>query len=102
MGLRYVLVEETSGFFGDTREMGMLDHLTIEPMTEEFILWRCLHDGPLCMANIEPSTNTPEDYAARKAIAIPLLSGEPPLPAAFVLCLEEILRVTQSVRSWVI
>ena len=34
-------------------------------------------------------------------IAIPLLSGDPPLPAAFVLCWEEMLRVTQSVRSWV-
>ena len=28
-------------------------NVVIEPMTDEFILWRCLHSGPLSSANID-------------------------------------------------
>lgn len=31
----------------------MREDVMIEPMTEEFLLWRCLHDGPLSQANID-------------------------------------------------
>ena len=31
----------------------MLENVVIEPMTEEFILWRCLHSGPLSPGTIE-------------------------------------------------
>jgi hypothetical protein len=30
----------------------MADNVTIEPMTEDFIVWRCLHDGPLSSNDI--------------------------------------------------
>lgn len=31
----------------------MIDDVVIEPMTEEFIVWRCLHDGPLSNQTID-------------------------------------------------
>ena len=31
----------------------MVEDVVVEPMTEEFILWRCLHDGPLSRETIE-------------------------------------------------
>ena len=31
----------------------MIEDIVIEPMTEEFILWRCLHSGPLSSATID-------------------------------------------------
>jgi GNAT superfamily N-acetyltransferase len=37
----------------------MEKEITIEPMTEDFILWRCLHSGPL-------SKQTMEQYPSRK------------------------------------
>ena len=38
----------------------MIDDVVVEPMTEEFILWRCLHDGPLSRDTIDqwPSAST--------------------------------------------
>lgn len=38
----------------------MIEDVVIEPMTEEFILWRCLHDGPLSCKTIDlwPETYT--------------------------------------------
>jgi len=30
----------------------MVDNVTIEPMTEDFIIWRCLHRGPLTQERI--------------------------------------------------
>ncbi len=31
----------------------MIENIVIEPMTDEFILWRCLHGGPLSRDNID-------------------------------------------------
>ena len=31
----------------------MIEDVVVEPMTEEFILWRCLHDGPLSCKTID-------------------------------------------------
>jgi hypothetical protein len=31
----------------------MNENIIVEPMTEEFILWRCLHNGPLSPADID-------------------------------------------------
>jgi GNAT superfamily N-acetyltransferase len=36
----------------------MANNIVIEPMSEEFILWRCLHSGPLSLETIE---NWPAD-----------------------------------------
>lgn len=38
----------------------MIEDVVVEPMTEEFILWRCLHDGPLSCKTIDvwPKTYT--------------------------------------------
>ena len=38
----------------------MIEDVVVEPMTEEFILWRCLHDGPLARDTIDqwPSGST--------------------------------------------
>ncbi|MCP4257982.1 MAG: hypothetical protein GY774_10710, partial [Planctomycetes bacterium] len=31
----------------------MVEDVVVEPMTEEFILWRCLHGGPLSCKTID-------------------------------------------------
>ena len=31
----------------------MIEDVVVEPMTEEFLLWRCLHDGPLSCKTID-------------------------------------------------
>ena len=31
----------------------MIDKVVIEPMTDDFIVWRCLHNGPLTQENID-------------------------------------------------
>ncbi len=38
----------------------MSENVVVEPMTEEFIVWRCLHDGPLAHDTIDqwPSAST--------------------------------------------
>ena len=53
----------------------MLDHLVIEPMREEPIIWRCLHGGPLCAKNIDQPAPHPEiDWPLTRARNIPLLN----------------------------
>jgi len=52
----------------------MLDRLTIEPMREEFILWRCLHGGPLSAKNMDNPAPHPEiNWPLIRARNIPLL-----------------------------
>jgi len=55
-------------------EPSMAEDIVIEPMTEEFIVWRCLHDGPLTRDNInrwKPGSELPwERYRERN---VPLL-----------------------------
>jgi GNAT superfamily N-acetyltransferase len=41
-------------------EVNMIEDVVIEPMTEEFIVWRCLHDGPLSRKTID---QWPKTYA---------------------------------------
>jgi hypothetical protein len=52
----------------------MIDDIVIKPMAEEFILWRCLHSGPLSLQTIDrwpPGSNLPwETYRNRN---VPLL-----------------------------
>ena len=52
----------------------MVDNIVIEPMNEEFILWRCLHGGPLSKETIDkwPSDGT-EAWESHRAINVPLL-----------------------------
>jgi len=48
--------------------------VVIEPMTEQFVLWRCLHGGPLSISTIENVTPHPAmDWSATRARNIPLL-----------------------------
>lgn len=52
----------------------MLNNVVIEPMTKDFILWRCLHGGPLSKESIE---QLPDEYADGlmkfRAVNVPLL-----------------------------
>ena len=52
----------------------MIEDVVVEPMTEEFILWRCLHSGPLSCNTIDqwPSNSQMswENYRKRN---VPLL-----------------------------
>ena len=52
----------------------MIEDVVVEPMTEKFIMWRCLHDGPLGFDTIDqwpPSSTLPlQRYRDRN---IPLL-----------------------------
>ena len=54
----------------------MLEDVIVEPMKTDFILWRCLHDGPLSAKTIgqwDPDINIPwEQYCRRN---MPLLEG---------------------------
>ena len=38
----------------------MIEDVVVEPMTEEFILWRCLHGGPLSCKTIDQWPETRE------------------------------------------
>lgn len=38
----------------------MMDDIAIEPMTEDFLLWRCLHHGPLARGTIDQHPSTEE------------------------------------------
>ena len=59
----------------------MLDRVVIEPMTESFILWRCLHSGPLSKTTIDlypPERQVSQDngkttWSLHRAINVPLL-----------------------------
>ena len=51
----------------------MIEDVVIRPMTEEFVLWRCLHDGPLSRESIELPTHPAVDWPARRATNVPLL-----------------------------
>jgi GNAT superfamily N-acetyltransferase len=52
-------------------EETMIEDVVVEPMTEEFILWRCLHSGPLSRDTIDqwpPASAMPwERYRERNA-----------------------------------
>lgn len=52
----------------------MLDNLAIEPMTDDFIMWRCLHGGPLSTDTIDkwPPDQT-ESWETHRSINTPLL-----------------------------
>lgn len=52
----------------------LLDRLIVEPMGKEFILWRCLHSGPLSPKNIDDPAPHPEiDWPSTRARNIPVL-----------------------------
>jgi len=52
----------------------VLDRLFIGPMSEDLILWRCLHAGPICAANLEdPPPNPQMDWPSTRTRNIPLL-----------------------------
>jgi ribosomal protein S18 acetylase RimI-like enzyme len=51
-----------------------LNRLIVEPMREEFILWRCLHGGPLSAKNIDDPAPHPEiSWPWARARNVPLL-----------------------------
>jgi GNAT superfamily N-acetyltransferase len=52
----------------------LLDHLIIEPMSKDLILWRCLHGGALCTGNIDdPEPDSQLDWPLLRARNVPLL-----------------------------
>lgn len=52
----------------------MSHDLTVEPMGEDFFVWRCLHQGPLSRANVDvPGPNPDVDWTLVRARNIPLL-----------------------------
>jgi GNAT superfamily N-acetyltransferase len=52
----------------------MLENIAIGPMTEDFLLWRCLHGGSLSKGTIdELPTDQVEAWEAHRAINVPLL-----------------------------
>jgi len=52
----------------------MLDNLIVESMREDFLLWRCLHAGPIDRQNINSPPPNPEvDWPSVRARNIPLL-----------------------------
>lgn len=51
----------------------MLDDVIIKPMTEDFILWRCLHKGPHTAATLEDWPENETDWPTHRAINVPLL-----------------------------
>jgi hypothetical protein len=52
----------------------MLDNLVVEPMGQDFLLWRCLHGGPVSRRTIESLPPNPEvEWAYVRARNIPLL-----------------------------
>ena len=48
----------------------MIENIVIEPMTESFILWRCLHGGPLSKESVDHVEVDMETFRARN---VPLL-----------------------------
>lgn len=51
-----------------------MNRLIVEPMREEFILWRCLHGGPLSRENIDNPAPHPEiDWPLTRARNVPAL-----------------------------
>ena len=54
--------------------MEKMNGLIIEPMAKEFILWRCLHGGPLNTRNIEnPQLHPDIEWPRMRARNVPLL-----------------------------
>jgi len=52
----------------------MLEDVSIKPMNESFILWRCLHRGPLSRETIDKyPPDGKVDWETRRAINVPLL-----------------------------
>jgi hypothetical protein len=53
----------------------MPEELILEPMREDFLLWRCLHGGPLSGQNIDtPAPNSEVNWPSVRARNIPLLA----------------------------
>ena len=52
-----------------------MDGLIIEPMRDDFLLWRCLHGGPLSPKNIDdPAPHPAIDWPLTRARNLPLLN----------------------------
>ncbi len=52
----------------------MFDDLIVRPMTEGFLLWRCLHSGPLNRSNVDdPAPNPDVDWPSTRTRNLPLL-----------------------------
>ncbi len=52
----------------------MPGYLVVEPMSEDLLLWRCLHAGPISTENLdEPPLNPQVDWPAARTRNIPIL-----------------------------
>jgi len=52
----------------------MVDNVVIEPMTDDFLLWRCLHHGPLSRDTIERLPGGEVPWERCRARNVPLLA----------------------------
>ena len=53
----------------------MIEDVVVEPMTEEFILWRCLHSGPLSYNTIDQwPSDSPMPWGRYRQRNVPLLA----------------------------
>jgi len=52
---------------------GVAREILIRPMTEDFVLWRCLHHGALSPDTIEQCPDPPPEWPAHRAVNVPLL-----------------------------
>jgi RimJ/RimL family protein N-acetyltransferase len=53
----------------------MIEDVVVEPMTEEFILWRCLHSGPLSCNTIDQwPSDSPMPWERYRQRNVPLLA----------------------------
>ena len=53
----------------------MIEDVVVEPMTEEFILWRCLHSGPLSCNTIDQwPSDSPMPWGRYRQRNVPLLA----------------------------
>src|SRR5574341_1130160 len=64
----------------------MTHSIVIEPMGESFVLWRCLHSGPLSMASIDqPPLDVNIDWQALRSRNMPLLTKLQQLYGAYAI-----------------
>jgi hypothetical protein len=79
----------------------MLDHLIIEPMQEGFVLWRCLHGGPLGAQNIDYPAPHPEiDWPTTRARNVPLLEKLTRTYGACAIVAREGVEVVATLRFY--
>ena len=84
------------------RDKGIVvDSIVVEPMTEEFILWRCLHDGPLSCNTIDQlPADGPIPWERYRKRNIPLLEKLSRAYGAYAIVAREGSRIVGQLRFY--